>query len=700
MTRRALRFLRPEWVFFVLALCFGIALLVLTVPFEAPDEPTHFFRAFQVSEGRLISLKQGGETGDYLPQSLPSLVDRFQAIRVQPKTTAREILDTAAIHADSDNRLFVKFSNTAAYPPLPYLPQAVGILIARQLSSSVLVWCYAGRLLNLLAATALTFFAVRRSPIAKWAFVVLALMPMALFQAASLSSDALTNALAFLLIAQVLACALQEDGRVSTGSLLFLSLLGAAIGLAKQAYFGLPLCYLMIPSAKLGTRRRYWISFVVVMSSTLLTAAIWSLIVHHIYSPAQPGIDPGAQLRSMCSQPLVFLMGLLRTVTLFVPSHLWQYVGILGWLDAPLPIWMVVAELLLLIVVIIGDFDGCKRLTIRQSSLALAVAAIVGLTVLVVLHLTWDSVGDTSRLSVQGRYFIPMGPLVAVGLLWLGSSATGFQPKLRSSMPAVVAICAPCFLAVTVATVHHRYFADDPDAFAWRQMLDGNRLASHDCFDEAILHYQRALAAKPDYVDAHLQLGSVLAARGRLNEAIIHYETALKVKPGSAEDHDNLGAALGALGQSDQAIAHFQKALEIDPKCVEAHFNLGIALNQQGRLAEAVAHWREAVRLQPTQVTMLNELAWTLATCREESLRDAPEAVTLAQRALELSGGQEPAILDTLAAAYAEAGRFDEAVTTVERALNLASAQNKTALAHRLHDRIKLYQAGLAFHER
>jgi protein O-mannosyl-transferase len=105
------------------------------------------------------------------------------------------------------------------------------------------------------------------------------------------------------------------------------------------------------------------------------------------------------------------------------------------------------------------------------------------------------------------------------------------------------------------------------------------------------------------------------------------------------------------------------------------------------------------VRFQPENIVTLNELAWVLATCKDASLRNGAEAVALAEHAVELSRNHRPAILGTLAAAYAEAGRFDDAVATATRALRLALAQNKTVLAHRLRARIKLYQAGLPFHE-
>ena len=101
----------------------------------------------------------------------------------------------------------------------------------------------------------------------------------------------------------------------------------------------------------------------------------------------------------------------------------------------------------------------------------------------------------------------------------------------------------------------------------------------------------------------------------------------------------------------------------------------------QGQIAEAVVQWREAVRLLPRQIASLNQLAWTLATYADASVRNGAEAVELAEQAVQLSDGREPAILGTLAAAHAEAGQFAKAVEAAERALSLASARGDTALA-------------------
>jgi tetratricopeptide (TPR) repeat protein len=210
--------------------------------------------------------------------------------------------------------------------------------------------------------------------------------------------------------------------------------------------------------------------------------------------------------------------------------------------------------------------------------------------------------------------------------------------------------------------------------------------------DEAIAHYQKALEIKPDYADAHGNLGNAFLQRGQVDEAIAHYQKALEIKPDYADAHYNLGNAFLQKGQVDEAIAHYQKALEIKPEYAEAHGNLGNAFLQKGQVNDAIAHYQRALEIKPLNVVFENNLALVLAASPTTSLRNGIKAVELAQQANQLSGGSQPLVLRTLAAAYAEAKRFPEAVETAQKALTLAKGQGNAALAETIESNLKLYQ--------
>ena len=212
--------------------------------------------------------------------------------------------------------------------------------------------------------------------------------------------------------------------------------------------------------------------------------------------------------------------------------------------------------------------------------------------------------------------------------------------------------------------------------------------------DEAIGHLQMALVDEPAFGEAHYNLGVALVQKGRLDEAITHYQKALATDPDSPEIHNNLGFALLRKGNFDAATDHFQKAVAANPDFAEAQYNLGNVLYYlQGKIPDALAHWRASLRVDPNAVPVLNQTARVLATTPEAAQRDGAMAVTLAERAVQLGGGTNPAILDTLGAAYAEVGRFSEAVEIVRRAIDFAGKQNNERLAAALKARVALYEA-------
>jgi tetratricopeptide (TPR) repeat protein len=223
-------------------------------------------------------------------------------------------------------------------------------------------------------------------------------------------------------------------------------------------------------------------------------------------------------------------------------------------------------------------------------------------------------------------------------------------------------------------TLYRAIVTRNPDCWMAHSNL-GALLANSGKLDEAIVHYKRALEIKPDYAEASYNLGNALADRGEIDEAIIRFRKALEIDPFYAEAHNNLAAALIRVRRFDEAIFHFQKALEINPQATEARANIAVALS------------------------LMNNAAWTMATSPESSLRNGAEAVKLAQGAVELSRGQEPGLLGTLAAAYAETGRFPEAVRAARAALELAVKQNKQSLAESIRAKIRLYEAGTPFRE-
>jgi tetratricopeptide (TPR) repeat protein len=237
-----------------------------------------------------------------------------------------------------------------------------------------------------------------------------------------------------------------------------------------------------------------------------------------------------------------------------------------------------------------------------------------------------------------------------------------------------------------------------PDYAEARNNL-GNALANTGRVNEAIEQYQEVLRRRPDHAGAHNNLGVALAAVGRTDEAIEHYHQALRLKPDDASARNNLGVVLAATGRTDEAIEQFREALRLKGDHADARYNLGLALTAAGKTSEAIAHYGRFLQLRPDAVEALNDLAWLLASHEAAEGGDPQRAVRLAERARELSGRENAQCLDTLAAAYAAAGRFADGVETAERAVRLAETAGQTVLANRIRLRLELYRAGRAYRE-
>ena len=305
-------------------------------------------------------------------------------------------------------------------------------------------------------------------------------------------------------------------------------------------------------------------------------------------------------------------------------------------------------------------------------------------------------------------------PHVGLFLLMVWGVADVIQP--HRSMWRFAAVTAPVIIAAlaVMAYIQTSYWRNSETLWTHALAVTSNNDFAHNnlgylCIDsgnlnEAIAHFEAAAMIRHNKTHKHYNVGSAfvemnladaLARKGESDEAMVHYQESIRLEPNYADAYYNRGNLLLAKGNIDDAIADWEKTLQLQPNDADAHTCLGNALLRKGSLNEAIAHYQTALALAPDDPHSRNNLAWILATSSDDKIRDGGKAVEFAQQAVAISGGREPQFIRTLAAAYAENGRFSESIAAAQQAAMIANMQGKRRLANNLEKDLLLYRAYL-----
>jgi tetratricopeptide (TPR) repeat protein len=282
-----------------------------------------------------------------------------------------------------------------------------------------------------------------------------------------------------------------------------------------------------------------------------------------------------------------------------------------------------------------------------------------------------------SRVKVNGAQFL-LGATLLVGLSFL----TVQRAKVMS----------------TDETLWRDTLAKNPTAWLAHNNL-GCILAEQRKLDDAIPHFLASLQGNPSNAQAHCNLAKALTLQGRLTEAETHLRTAIQLKPQEPEFHRSLAFALAGEGKGNEALAQLRQAADLDQNA-GTRLELAGLLHQLGKDRDAVAEYHRVLSAQSASFEGLNNLAWILATSADNSVRNGAAAVELAQKACQETQNKDPIPIGTLAAAYAETGRFRDAIATAEAAANLAAAQGNMQFAAVNRQLLQIYRAGKPYHEK
>lgn len=460
--------------FLLCCVTFGLALALLAAPFQAPDEPQHFLRAYQVSEGVIVATSHGGAGGGDMPRSITRVTSIFQRVRSgdSQRTSWAEIQAALQIPLEPDEREFKEFPNTAIYSPLAYLPQAAGIRLGRAAGLGPLWLMYLARIANLMTWMLLGYAALAAAPDLRRPLLLLLLMPMSLFQAASVSGDALTNALATLIAALVWRQAWPQAGRphasdsprpLAARDLALLLVLTTALSLTKFAYWPLVGLLLLIPAERFGGRGKRLLAVGLFAAVGFIAVAAWSPFTRGldavIYN--RPDINARRQLDFLLAHPGTVGEIARRTFLADSAFLLRSFVGRLGSVDIRLPMGFIVPYLAAMVIACSSVPCAANRPRLRRVlpvvlvSLCLSIGAIALLN-----YLFWTPVGEKRVKGMQGRHFIPLAPaaivLVSALLQQIPRRYWSRVTPKQQDLIAIVVVMVCC--VYTVLAVYSRYY--------------------------------------------------------------------------------------------------------------------------------------------------------------------------------------------------------------------------------------------------
>jgi uncharacterized membrane protein len=410
----------PEWVFLAIALPVSTVFTFITPPLQVPDEGSHFLRAYELAEFKLVNKNKTS------PESIMKLDSAFGHLHflAGEKTSIDEIKKHLGDKLEPGKRAH---SSPPAYT-IPYIPPAIGILIGKTMDSSPLTIMYLGRIFNLLISILLIFFAIRITPQFKWIFFLLAMMPKTLFLFGSISYDSLTISLSFFTTAVFLYYAFKCERKLDFKDLGVIAVLVLLLLLCKPPYFLVGMLFFFIPPKKFG----YLYKYIMILCGVVVVAVIifkaGPAAVSYFSAPgsgtqvtqADPGtsnaplpvIRPDDQIKIILNDVPAYLKLITKSGFVYFRSYILNsFVGLLGWIDVKLPAILTYSYLIIILLAALSLSGETVTLGIGKKTLLIFLLLATYIVVESAMFIYATRPGRDRVFGVQGRYFIPMAPL-------------------------------------------------------------------------------------------------------------------------------------------------------------------------------------------------------------------------------------------------------------------------------------------------
>lgn len=405
---------KPEKIFLVIALIYGLSFLIINPPFQVFDEREHFYRAFAITDGQLMPSKLGDNSGVLISNNIQAMTNQYVLLSHHPESrlSLDDIKSNISTTFNGNSSLAIIGSAVSTYSPLPYLTSSLAILMGKSLSSSILFLMYFGRFMNLIMWCFFIYLSIKITPINKWVFLLLALMPMTIYQAASLSADSLTIGLCFFTISILFKLSFDEGSEINYKIIFSIFLLFLLISLSKTIYIFIIFLFLMIPVNKFESVKQKIIIFAVMILPISLTTVTWNLIFKGLVMPPL-GVSVPAQISYIISNPVNLFVVFGNTLLHSSYDIVSMFLGQVAFLNGLLPFWLVYGYVLLLVLTGLLE-NKHTEITLNQKLISFFVFFSSIFLIFIIEYITFTPVGQNFIEGIHGRYFIPVAPLLLV----------------------------------------------------------------------------------------------------------------------------------------------------------------------------------------------------------------------------------------------------------------------------------------------
>lgn len=407
-----------EHSFLVLIILLGILYYVSFPIFRAPDEINHYMRAFEISQGNMVSQHVGGSGvgGNLLPKGI--IPGELQDAR---KINFYKVIDHFSDRLSDKKTELYTYGNTALYAPFVYLPQTIGILAARLMTRQTILIAYAGRMCTFVFCVFLLYISIKNVRYGKMIYFIISFMPMMLSQIVSLSADAVTNTIIFTFVSYIIKyCYGDHTQKIGNRQLAILFALMVELSFCKIVY--LPICLLifLLPDKLFKERKNAFVYKVLSIGIVVVANLIWLSISAGFLIEFNPGVDSEEQVLFVLTHiPQYFLIS-FRTFLLHCDEWLQQMVGSnLGWaMDVEIPKILILVYLGMIFGSLVINFETTEKYAIKSDKTIklLTGFAFFGVIALIFtsLYVQWTPVANNVINGIQGRYFIPVLPLLVM----------------------------------------------------------------------------------------------------------------------------------------------------------------------------------------------------------------------------------------------------------------------------------------------